>query len=501
MKILKYNYSFKNFIVLVIIFILCVGASLEANYNFNNLVTPHKKNKSKIKKITAKKDTKMSLKKSKSKKKCKKRVRMPRPVKFNGREFICLSDTTFVDGIKYKTYKYSDKKYHIIVNVLEADLNNSKAGVEVLKACSQITELDKLHSIIAEKNDEFDILGGINANFWRAYTNIPIGPTISGGEPIEIKSYKRWSSVFWGDNGNAVVDRFQLKGEFWKKSDQKFSISGVNYRRDSIGMVLYNRFGGDTIPYISHKTLDKELSGWIEEREFDDSTDAEYDSTLMKKEIAKDRRNNEIEYFLDKLIVQYLQAPAINTITPCKIISISNRAVGIPRNGCVISLGASELQKNYFKIGDTVFVSFTTDIMQDFQFKSAVTGTPRIVRNGVAAQEASVEGSRSRRFIYAQLPRTAIGTDKTGTKLYLAAIQYPNSKEKRIGAALKDIAEIMQRLGASDAINLDGGGSSILVVNGQNILCHSRPDYSRRLSVGVGVVRYKNEKNQNQKKS
>jgi exopolysaccharide biosynthesis protein len=51
--------------------------------------------------------------------------------------------------------------------------------------------------------------------------------------------------------------------------------------------------------------------------------------------------------------------------------------------------------------------------------------------------------------------RGAIGTD--GTHIYLAIIS---------GASVLDTAYVMQTLGAKEALNLDGGGSAALYVNG-----------------------------------
>jgi exopolysaccharide biosynthesis protein len=37
-------------------------------------------------------------------------------------------------------------------------------------------------------------------------------------------------------------------------------------------------------------------------------------------------------------------------------------------------------------------------------------------------------------------------------------------------------------------MNLDGGGSTIMVLGGKNVLNKNRPESSRRLSVGVAIV-------------
>ena len=61
-------------------------------------------------------------------------------------------------------------------------------------------------------------------------------------------------------------------------------------------------------------------------------------------------------------------------------------------------------------------------------------------------------------------PRTAIGQRRDGIVLLLVVNgRIPSS----IGASLVDLADIMERYGAYNAANLDGGSSSVLVVDGK----------------------------------
>jgi hypothetical protein len=64
-------------------------------------------------------------------------------------------------------------------------------------------------------------------------------------------------------------------------------------------------------------------------------------------------------------------------------------------------------------------------------------------------------------------PRTAIGVDQTGSKVWLLVVdgRQPGYSE---GATCHELAGIFQRLGAWDALNLDGGGSSIMLMRDPN---------------------------------
>jgi exopolysaccharide biosynthesis protein len=113
------------------------------------------------------------------------------------------------------------------------------------------------------------------------------------------------------------------------------------------------------------------------------------------------------------------------------------------------------------------------------------------VRDGVAGHEAYEEGSVSKRFINGALQRSAIGYNKNKTKLFLVTVPGAKKQEGTIGASLTQLADIMEYIGCYSALNLDGGGSTNMVVDGINVI---NPGASRRLSVSVAAVKLKHEK-------
>ena len=60
-------------------------------------------------------------------------------------------------------------------------------------------------------------------------------------------------------------------------------------------------------------------------------------------------------------------------------------------------------------------------------------------------------------------PRTAVGIDATGRRAWLAVID-GRRPGYSMGMTLRQVGTLMQALGASVALNLDGGGSSALAV-------------------------------------
>jgi len=87
---------------------------------------------------------------------------------------------------------------------------------------------------------------------------------------------------------------------------------------------------------------------------------------------------------------------------------------------------------------------------------NAISGDRMLVENGVPTDGLD-DGTVA--------PRTAIGLDGSGQKLILVVIDGRQPLYSQ-GATLAELAEIMLYYGADTAMNLDGGGSSTLVVQG-----------------------------------
>lgn len=91
--------------------------------------------------------------------------------------------------------------------------------------------------------------------------------------------------------------------------------------------------------------------------------------------------------------------------------------------------------------------------------RDAVTMAPFLIVNG---KPAFTKGNGG----WGYAARTAIGQRKDGIVLFLV-IDSNTTRTK--GASMKDLVEIMQRYGAVNAANLDGGTSSAMVVEGTMI--------------------------------
>lgn len=434
------------------------------------------------KKITAKKTS--TSKASKSKKTKKAQIKLTEKI---------LSDTLLHRGVRYKHILMPENRRYISAHIVELDLTNKNIGIEVLKAGNQMNELSRIQEIIENYKSKGNrkILAAINANFWRAYSNHPIGPTIKNGFVVEMKTHKRWSSCLFSKDNRPYIDNFYLDGTVAKKNGWIFNLISVNRRRDSLGAVLYNKYAGDSIPYVPINNYKKEFQKALDlarsDTIYQDNSDFVFDSVAFAKEFQASKRFALLEYGLPKFTLKILSEPAVNKDIVCRVIRFDTLPVHLPEDCFVLSFGNETPAQYYPKIGDTLTIKFSTNVHSDKIFYNSVAGTPRIVRQGRVSNEAVAEGSRSRRFIRYPLPRTAIGFDRAKTKFYMVTVSGNNGKESISGASLDKLASVMKRIGCYDAMNLDGGGSSTMFINGRNVLYKSNPEYSRRISVALGI--------------
>lgn len=458
------------------------------------------KGKKSVSKGTSKGSKKVKSSSKSTKKKKKKRRRRSRRPPFKDTKLTLstplelVSDTSLVKGVKYRNYMIGGGKYKHYLHTIEIELDSSDAEATVIKAGEHIDALVKLQEIGLNHSAQYSsqVLGLINANFWKAGSNYPIGPVVMNGEIVEMLSYKQWSSAMLDSLGRIYINNFSIKGSLLTKNNKSLIIRSVNHRKDSLGLVIYNRFAGDTIPFIEIKNISSEINDALEEAEFNmeesDSTEEEIDTALIMSEILAGKRSAQIEYSLPKLSLKYLDKPLVNDDIRCKVISIDTGAVSVPENGCIASFGKNYPSYLIPKVGDIITLKYETNTLKYIPFYNAVCGTPRLVRKGSAQHEAAYEGSRGRRFISWQLPRTAIGTNKAKNKIILLTVEGTGLHLNCYGANLTQLSIIMKRLGCYDAMNLDGGGSTIMTIGGKNVLLKNKPEHSRRLSVAVGAI-------------
>jgi len=102
-----------------------------------------------------------------------------------------------------------------------------------------------------------------------------------------------------------------------------------------------------------------------------------------------------------------------------------------------------------------------------WKMETAVGGGPVLVQEGKVAISNNEEVKFSGKAINDKHPRTAMGYTRDG-KLVILVVEGRNTEAH--GATLVQEAQILADLGCVEALNLDGGGSSCLLVNGKETI-------------------------------
>jgi exopolysaccharide biosynthesis protein len=119
----------------------------------------------------------------------------------------------------------------------------------------------------------------------------------------------------------------------------------------------------------------------------------------------------------------------------------------------------------------------TVNDAMKLDLRDAISFGPALIINGVSS---NVSGGSSLN------PRTAIGQRADGAILLLCIDgRQPNS----LGASLEDLVDIFLEYEAVNAANLDGGSSSIMIYNGEQISNRSLLVYDRPLPTSIIVLK------------
>lgn len=269
----------------------------------------------------------------------------------------------------------------------------------------------------------------INGGYFNRNNQLPLGA---------IKVDNRFASgpilgrgvVGWDEAGNWKFDRLTLQETLILSSGQRFPLTALNSAFVQAGIARYTSEWGSTY------------------------------TTLTQNEILVPVQNNQIG--------TQQTAATVGTVIP------------IPVNGYLL----------VFRSNRTAAASFTPAIPVQLEslfspteltaLPNLIGGGPLLLRNGQIVLDGRLE-QFSPAFIQERAARSAIGQTAEGKILIVTA----QNNSSGFGATLSDMVEIMQQLGAINALNLDGGSSTTLYLGGQILDRPARS--SARVHNGIGV--------------
>lgn len=353
------------------------------------------------------------------------------------RRFTKKETTVIVPGIEYHYIKTGLKAGPVTIHALEVELNPYAAGQKMLeeigapyplpdltlKTAFNAKILQGFTSVSRLVAQELAV-AGINGGYFGS-DGFPLGLLIQDGQLVSAPLSNRTA---WGidQDGKMYMEQISLNGEAVINYFNRQPLNSLNRPRLTDELILYTpRFGRTT------------------------------NTNQWGKEIVV--ANN-------------------------RIVGINEGNSTIPGNGFVISAHgvARDFLKNV-KIGDLVqvFLEMSPNWLRQ-GIVQAIGGGPRLVEDGIIRITGEEEKFRSD-ILQGRAPRSALGIT---ADQHLLMLTVDGRSEYSIGMTLEEIANVALSLGAVQAMNLDGGKSSTLVVRDKVI----NSPASGEISVHNGLV-------------
>ncbi|MCM3716148.1 phosphodiester glycosidase family protein [Alkalihalobacillus oceani] len=315
------------------------------------------------------------------------------------------------------------------VQVLDVAYRNPAVDLELY----QLSPLGRVQTTpqqaIANTYDGHYVVGAVNASFYNLANGIPVNMLIKQNEIINYGILSNDDGPVnapfaFGVNRNGALTIADYEPQMsFEINGQTIPLTSVNGQRENGQAVLFT--GG-------HQAATTGAS--------------QYATEIVVTNTSKSAKNFA---FGDRI-----------TGTVSEIRRLGEGAnTPIPEDGFVISANGGALAQSLagVAVGDSITVEAQiNDTWKDAEFMMA-TG-PTLVRNG----QVSISMNESGSFATSRHPRSAVGISGDGTKLFLVTIDGRQSGYSQ-GATLRELAEYMRSLGAYQAINLDGGGSTTMV--------------------------------------
>jgi hypothetical protein len=319
------------------------------------------------------------------------------------------------------------------IHILETDLNNPFIKMQTVKAKNLKVGLEKPSVMAAQQEAPgHHVIGIVNADFF--VNNAPDNMQVIKGE-ITRKQRSGYAAVGFDTSNHYMLSYPAFKGAIVTKG-ASITIDDVDELRVANQMVIYNKYFGTMTP----------ISG----------TGTEAVLTPID------------EWF-------------VNDTVHCIVTSVGETTGGTPiGNGQMVLSAAGTravLLNANVKAGDTVGVAIDVSAGPR-KVKELVGGRPIFFKLGkVDSSVASIS------VVAVRNPRTLVGFSQDSTKCYIFIID--GRQTVSVGMDIWEMSALMAQLKVYHAMNFDGGGSAIMLVNHETV---NTPSDGSERSVSNGLM-------------
>lgn len=337
-------------------------------------------------------------------------------------------------GVIHETIRQFNANGWWNINVLRINLDDQYTDIKTLFSKDGISKRDTITNMMKSSN----VVGAINGDFFSTqYSSYPLGAVI--------------------DNGKMVSSPYDT----WNQGLPVFAVD--NYKNPSISFWDWN------IKVMAQNGTELNVTAMNKE-------------SKLHEEIMIYDKNWNSQSLGNKVFNDLVEIVVVNDYV--SEIRVGQPPIPFPENGYIITGRgnvANQLTNN-FHIGEKVTLQVYTS--PDFNnIAAAIGGGSPLLKNGMKTEfKINIAGDH---------PRTAIGITSNRRQLLLVTIDGRDTSFK--GVSQDMLADIMLSLGAYDAINFDGGGSTTMAIkpaSSESPIIVNRPSDGgeRKVINGIGVT-------------
>ncbi|MCA0374560.1 MAG: phosphodiester glycosidase family protein [Gemmatimonadetes bacterium] len=367
-------------------------------------------------------------------------------------------DSTLARGLTWTRLR--DPRGPWTLHVVRVDLSRTALSLEAVHARDALTGRERPSVIAARMNDSTSrVRVAINADFFDLATGRSENSQVTAGEwwkglmltESPFDTYDNVHAQFaLSRSGVGAVERFVPDGHAWVRGRHVplLSVNALPTGRHE-GTALYTpRFGATAAVDTVHGAV--------------------RDSLRRVSELPVRRVGT--------------RGDTVLYVASAAAAARSGQAIG-PEGAVLAAYGDRATAWQDVAAGDTVRVWIGTLPRQRDARPPALLlgGWPRVLQGGdnIAADAAIREGTISRNA-EARHPRSAVGVSRDGRTLWLVAVDGRSATS--VGMTLVELADALRALGAWDALNFDGGGSTTLVIDGAVVNAPTDPSGEREVA-------------------
>jgi len=313
--------------------------------------------------------------------------------------------------------------------VVSLEVNPRQSGVKIRPILSN-PPTDQGTAPLLQTAEVSGAAAAINAGFFNRINRLALGAIRRDNKWLSGPILNR-GAIAWNDRGEFAIDRLTLQESLITPANQFLPVSHLNSAYVQPGIGRYNSDWGTTYTPLSGNEIVVTVVG-------------------------------------DRVVSQSPGGAPGTTTFP------------IPTNGYILALRSDFFPASELSIG-TLLRLETNTFPADFnRFPYILGGGPVLVQNSRVVLDAKAEGF-SDAYVRQTAIRSAIGRNAAGNLLIVAV----HNRAGGAGPNFAELAQILQQMGAVEALNLDGGSSTSLYLGGS--LLDRPPSTAARVHNAIGI--------------